>query len=104
MIANSLERPAFVSKLRERLRAQASELRRGDYPDPIGSGKTPSIATLRARASHMTIAYADIPRGGEIRFVSKDAALIAALHDWMAATVRVNQKEHPGGGPGEGGE
>jgi hypothetical protein len=89
-----------VRNIRSQLRKDAAAYGGGDYPDPVGPGKTPAVAKLRAGAPRIGVSYTDIEDGGAIRFKTKDASLVGALHDWFAATVRENRKKNPGGGPG----
>jgi hypothetical protein len=89
-----------VVSIQTKLRKQASAYEHGNYPDP--DGKTAAVGKLRAGASHIGVTYSNVKRGGMIRFKTSDPELVSALHDWMAATVRYNQKIHPDGGPGSG--
>jgi hypothetical protein len=89
-----------VVAIRARLRKEAAAFVRGDYPDP--DGRTSATARLRSEAQRIAVSYSELRRGGQIRLRTKDPAAVAALHEWMAATVRSSQRLHPGGGPGIG--
>jgi hypothetical protein len=88
----------FIAHIRSRLHKDAIAYAMGDYPNP--DGHTASVAKLRAGAGRIRVTYSDVPRGGEIILRTSDTRLVDALHDWMAATVRLNQKLHRDGGPG----
>jgi hypothetical protein len=103
VVANSGASSALVGRMRRALHDEIPALERGEFPDPVGPGKTPAVAMLRSAAGHLEVTYQDIPRGGQLRYRSRDAKVISALHEWMAATVQAERKLHPGG-PGEGGE
>ena len=98
VVADDVVSHSGVVKIQDSLQRQATSYAHGNYPDP--DGKTPAAAKLRAGASHIDVTFTKLQRGGMIRFRTHDPALVTALHDWMAATVRYNQKIHPDGGPG----
>ena len=100
VLADDYVSQSGVVSIQAKLRKQASAYEHGNYPDP--DGKTTAVIKLRAGASHIGVTYANAKRGGTIRFKTSDPELVSALHDWMAATVRYNQKIHPDGGPGSG--
>lgn len=94
------QKSTFVAKIRSQLRTEEAAYARGDYPQPAPGAKLQAVTTLHDGSARMTIRYSDIQDGGTIVFKSRDASLVAALHDWFAATVKQERKEHPDGGPG----
>jgi hypothetical protein len=76
-----------VRLVREHLLEEAGRFRRGDFADPaaIHGDEMPGLAELRAGASRIRVAYADVPGGGRIRYSTGDPALVQALHAWFAA-------------------
>lgn len=43
---------------------------------------------MRAGASKVVVTAGDLPEGARIRFATKDARMVAALHQWFEAQVR----------------
>jgi hypothetical protein len=78
-----------VALVREHLHKEAEAFRRGDFDDPmaIHGEQMPGLAALRASAGRIEITYEDVPSGGRIRYETRDAALVAALHAWFEAQV-----------------
>ena len=72
--------------IRAHLRAEAARFQRGEFGSMATSGaaEMPFLATLRAGAGKLQVSYAEVPGGGRISFVTQDAVLAQAIHDWFA--------------------
>ena len=81
--------PVQVRLVREHLRKEATAFARGDYADPaaIHGTRMPGLAAMRAGAGRIAVRYADVPNGGTIAYVTRDPALISAIHAWFRAQV-----------------
>ena len=51
----------------------------------------PGGATMLAKRSALTLAYRELPRGGELRMTTQDAEALKAVHEFLAF-----QREHHG--------
>ncbi|MGE3541132.1 MAG: aspartate carbamoyltransferase [Candidatus Tectimicrobiota bacterium] len=78
-----------VALIQAHLQEEADKFRRGDFSDPatIHGANMPGLATLQAGAQRIDIQYTALPNGAQIRYTTKDAALIMALHQWFAAQL-----------------
>ena len=99
VVADSMVSHPKIVILQRSLRKKAGEYAKGDYADP--DRRSSAAQKLRSQASRIAITYADLPRGGSITFRTQDPTLVRALHEWMAETVRYEQRVHHDGGPGQ---
>ena len=79
-----------IRLIREHLRQIAGEFRKGDYSAPaqIHGQAMPGLAQLEhAKPGEVDIRYQDLDNGGELRFSTRNASLVAALHDWFDAQL-----------------
>jgi hypothetical protein len=79
-----------IARVRQHLRDIAAQFSRGDFsaPSHIHGDAMPGLAALKAAPpGAITIGYRDLPDGAELRYRSRDPALVAALHDWFDAQV-----------------
>lgn len=78
-----------VDLIRTHLQEEAGKFTSGDFSDPttIHGHEMPGLVELRAGASRITVAYAALPNGAQIRYTTDDPALITALHRWFQAQV-----------------
>ncbi len=76
--------------VRDHLRKEAAAFAHGDYTDPtsIHGAEMPGLKELKAGADRIRIAFEELPQGARLRFSTRDAALVAALHQWFDAQVR----------------
>jgi len=81
--------PAQVALIREHLGREARAFADGNYADPaaIHVNEMPGLQELQAGAARIHVTAADLPKGGRIRFETRDSRLVAALHRWFAAQV-----------------
>lgn len=77
--------------VRSHLKKEATKFSRGDFSDPAFlHGETmPGLALVRAgaKSGRIKIAYSSLPTGAHLRYTTKDAALVEALHAWFATQV-----------------
>lgn len=78
-----------IGLIREHLRAEAVRFAVGQFASPaaIHGSDMPGLKRLATHSGGLDVVYADVPRGGEIRFTSADPALITALHEWFDAQL-----------------
>ena len=71
------------------LKEEAEKFRRGDFSDParIHGQDMPGLAELKSAAGKIEVAYAPLPDGAQIRYTTKEPALVMALHHWFDAQV-----------------
>lgn len=69
------------------LKEEAEKFHRGDFSDPakIHGEDMPGLAALQTGAEHIDVQYTALPDGAQIRYSTKDPALVMALHQWFAA-------------------
>jgi hypothetical protein len=82
--------PQQIAQIRDHLRKEAAAFARGNYTDPasIHGAGMPGLKELKAGADRIRIAFEELPQGARLRFSTRDAALIASLHQWFEAQVR----------------
>jgi len=78
-----------VELIRRHLQHEAERFQRGDYGDPakLHGADMPGLEELRAGAAGITVRYADLPAGGEIKFETADLHLLTAIHRWFGAQL-----------------
>ncbi|MDE2003061.1 MAG: Spy/CpxP family protein refolding chaperone [Betaproteobacteria bacterium] len=79
-----------IRLIRAHLRQIARELRKGDFsaPTQIHGMSMPGLAELkRAKSGEVDIRYRDVDNGGELRYSTHNASLVAALHQWFDAQL-----------------
>jgi hypothetical protein len=76
-----------VQLVRKHLHEQAAFFAKGDYASPaaIHGHDMPGLAELSAGASRIRVLYEATENGARLRFVTPDAALVAAIHRWFSA-------------------
>ena len=76
-----------VRLIREHLRSEAVRFSRGDFGDPaaIHGHEMPGLAELSKGAARITVEFRERPDGGELRYRTREPALVEALHHWFAA-------------------
>ncbi|MHB8789157.1 MAG: hypothetical protein ACYDBT_04690 [Desulfobulbaceae bacterium] len=78
-----------IALIRQHLRHEAENFQRGSYADPakLHGEDMPGLMELQASASGIKVAYAPLPAGAEITFVTEDLHLLTALHRWFGAQL-----------------
>lgn len=74
-----------VRLIREHLAEERENFARGDFDDParIHGMDMPGVAELRAGYDNISVAYADVPAGAELRYTTDDQHLVDAIHAWF---------------------
>jgi hypothetical protein len=87
VVADDRDDERQVALIREHLEAERRRFERGDFSDParIHGADMSGLATLQARATEIDISYTEVAAGAHLLFVSDDADLIDALHEWGRA-------------------
>ena len=82
--------PQQIAPIHDHLRKEAAAFARGDYTDPtsIHGAEMPGLMELKAGADRIHIAFEELPQGARLRYSTRDAALVTALHQWFEAQVR----------------
>jgi hypothetical protein len=80
----------LVGAIRGHLSMEADRFKKGDYSDPmtIHGKDMPGVRYLsRIKPGQIAIVYRGLPNGAEVRYTGKDAATVAAIHDWFDAQL-----------------
>lgn len=79
--------PEQIALIRAHVSEEAERFALGDFHDPamIHGDEMPGLHALVAGYDRLNITYRDVERGGEIRYVSDDPALVEAIHQWFDA-------------------
>ena len=79
-----------VELIRTHLQDEANKFKHGDYEDParIHGMDMPGLRDLETGYSRVQVAYAELPAGGHITFVSTDPILVGAIHAWFDRQLR----------------
>jgi hypothetical protein len=78
-----------IALIQSHLKEESEKFRKGDFSDPakIHGEDMPGLAELKVGAARIDVRYAALPDGAQIRYTTKDAKLIAALHRWFDAQL-----------------
>ena len=78
-----------VELIQSHLKEESDKFRKGDFSDPakIHGEDMPGLAQLKAGAAKIDVRYSALPDGAQIRYTTKDAKLITALHRWFDAQL-----------------
>ncbi|MEO8287007.1 MAG: aspartate carbamoyltransferase [Chloroflexota bacterium] len=78
-----------VGLIQMHLQMEQGKFASGDFTDPAGiHGDTmPGIAGLNeaAKSGRLQVKFESLPNGAQLIYSSKDAVVVAAVHDWFAA-------------------
>jgi hypothetical protein len=87
---------AGVSTIRAHLNGIAQAFRSGDFTTPafVHMQEVPGTRVMAAKRGAITYTYRDLPRGGELRIVTKDPEAVVAIHEFMA----FQRQDHRAGG------
>ena len=88
--------PAGVETIRAHLRGIAEAFAKGDFRAPgfVHAQEMPGTAVMAARRSALAYTYRDLPRGGEVRIVTRDLQALRAVHEFLA----FQRSDHRAGG------
>ena len=84
-----------IALIQTHLQEEAAKFQRGDFSDPakIHGEDMPRLAELKAGAGQIDIQYLPLPDGAQIRYTTKDPALVMAIHHWFMAQ-RADHGQH----------
>ena len=87
---------AGVAQIRKHLREIAAAFKAGDFTTPgfVHSGEVPGTRVMAAKRSLITYTFKPLPRGGEVRIVTKDPEALKAIAEFMA----FQRHDHRAGG------
>jgi hypothetical protein len=78
-----------ISMIQSHLEEESERFRRGDFSDPakIHGQDMPGLAELKSGAGNIEVVYTPLPDGAQIRYTTKDPALLMAIHHWFDAQL-----------------
>lgn len=78
-----------IALIREHLQHVAAQFRQGDFSSPaeIHGAEMPGLAELKKAKPGEMVRYQDVPQGGTIRYATKNASLVTAIHRWFDAQL-----------------
>lgn len=78
-----------IALIQSHLREESARFRKGDFSDPakIHGENMPGLAELKSGAGKFDVVYAPLPDGAQIRYTTKDPALLMAIHHWFDAQL-----------------
>lgn len=84
---------ADVAAIRRHLQEIATAFAAGDFSSPelVHMQNVPGTTVMAAKRDAITYTYHELPRGGEVRIVTKDADAIAAIHEFLAFQQRAHR-------------
>jgi hypothetical protein len=85
-LRRDVEDPAGTATIRAHLREVARRLSAGDFAlsEAVHAREIPGAATLAARRARVRYEFRELPRGGEVRITTTDAAAVKAVHEFLA--------------------
>jgi hypothetical protein len=77
---------AAIRAIRAHMRDIEAAFKRGDFSSPfnVHAREVPGTRTMAARRETIAYVASDLPRGAQLRIVSRDSVAIRALHDFLA--------------------
>jgi hypothetical protein len=77
---------AGVAQIRRHLQEIAKAFASGDFTTPafVHMQAVPGTEVMAAKRGAITYTYRELPRGGEVRIVTKDREALRAIHEFMA--------------------
>lgn len=87
---------AGVSQIRAHLNEIATAFKSGDFSTPafVHMQQVPGTRVMAAKRGVISYTYRDLPRGGELRIVTKDPEALEAIREFMA----FQRQDHRAGG------
>lgn len=84
--------PAGVAQIRQHLQEIVKAFGAGEFNTPalVHMQEIPGAREMSARRAAIAYSYRELPRGGEVRMLTRDAKAIAAIHEFLA----FQRKEH----------
>lgn len=77
---------ADIKQIRAHMHEIAEAFRAGDFAKPfeVHAQAVPGTDVMRAKRAAISYEPSDLPKGGEVRIKTQDAAAIAAVHEFLA--------------------
>jgi len=112
VVARDAKDATQTASVRQHLKDIRAQFLKGDFSGPghIHGADMPGLKELAAaQPGQISIAYQDIPGGAQLSYRTREAVLVAALHEWFEAQVSDHGKDamaghahphHMGGQPG----
>ena len=84
-----------IAQIRAHLKLIEHAFQAGDFSTPefVHMRSMPGTDVMTRNKARIVYAYADLPRGGEVRITTKDPESLAAIHEFMSAQ-RGDHKAH----------
>lgn len=78
-----------ITLIQGHLQAEAAKFQDGDFSDPaaIHGDSMPGLAELQRGYAQIDVVYTELPNGGQIRYITSDPVMVAAVHAWFAAQL-----------------
>jgi hypothetical protein len=78
---------AQIALIQAHLQEESEKFQRGDFSDPakIHGENMPGLAELEAGSGQLDVLYLALSDGAQIRYTTKDPALVMAIHHWFMA-------------------
>jgi hypothetical protein len=78
-----------IALIQSHLKEEAERFGEGDFSDPakIHGKDMPGLAELKAGAGKISVRYAALPDGAQVRYKAKDPKLVMAIHQWFSAQI-----------------
>jgi hypothetical protein len=95
-LQRSVDDSAGVAQIRRHLHAIASAFSAGDFSTPafVHMQTIPGAREMAARRSSIAYVVSDLPRGGQVRMITRDTVALRAIHEFVA----FQRREHHSGG------
>lgn len=95
-LQREVDDPAGVEQIRRHLREIADAFSRGDFSIPgfVHAQEVPGTAVMAAKKDAIAYTFNELPRGGEVRIVTRDPEAVRAVHEFMA----FQRSDHRSGG------
>jgi len=87
---------AGVAQIRAHLQSIAKAFKSGDFSSPafVHMHTVPGTEVMAAKRDVISYTYRELPRGGEVRIVTKDPAALKAIYEFM----EFQRQDHHAGG------
>lgn len=95
-LQRDVEDSAGVAQIRAHLNEIAKAFKSGDFSTPafVHMQQVPGTSVMAAKRGAISYTYRDLPRGGELRIVTKDPEALDAIREFMA----FQRQDHRAGG------
>lgn len=87
---------AGVAQIRAHLQGIATAFKSGDFSTPafVHMRQVPGTEVMAAKRAAISYTYRELPRGGELRIVTKDPNALKAIHEFL----KFQREDHHAGG------